>query len=108
MFQNGITKKTRYSYKGTMDDGTPPSYSDSKMASEEKKNCLSTFGKKLKYIVILLKIRMMHCLRIGKKRPAFLIGPSKIMLNFEVDRLSLQQLEYEMYCTDFPVDYNFL
>ena len=30
------------------------------------------------------------------------------MLNLEVDRLSLQQLEYEMDRTDYPVDYNFL
>ena len=26
------------------------------------------------------------------------------MINFEVDRLSLQKLEYEMDCTDYPVD----
>ena len=29
------------------------------------------------------------------------------MLNFEMKILSLQQLEYEMDCTDYPVDYNF-
>ena len=29
------------------------------------------------------------------------------MLNFELDRLSLQQLEYEMDCTDFPLEYNY-
>ena len=29
------------------------------------------------------------------------------MLNFEVERISLQKLEYEMDRTDFPVDYNF-
>ena len=29
------------------------------------------------------------------------------MLNLEVDRLSLQQLEYEMDRTDYPVNYNF-
>ena len=28
------------------------------------------------------------------------------MINFEVEILSLQQLEYEMYHTDYPVDYN--
>ena len=28
------------------------------------------------------------------------------MPNLEVDRISLQQLEYEMDCTDYPVDYN--
>ena len=29
------------------------------------------------------------------------------MLNFKVNRLSFQHLEYEMDRTDFPVDYNF-
>ena len=29
------------------------------------------------------------------------------MINLEADRISLQQLEYEMDCTDYPVDYNF-
>ena len=29
------------------------------------------------------------------------------MLNLEVDRIYLQQLEYEMDRTDYPVDYNF-
>ena len=29
------------------------------------------------------------------------------MLNLEVDRISLQKLEYEMDLTDFPVDCNF-
>ena len=29
------------------------------------------------------------------------------MLNFEVERLSLQKLKYEMDCTYYPVDYNF-
>ena len=30
------------------------------------------------------------------------------MLNLEGDRISIQQLEYEMDRTDYPVDYNFL
>ena len=29
------------------------------------------------------------------------------MLNFEVDRLSLQELDYAMDCSDFTSDYNF-
>ena len=41
------------------------------------------------------------------KIPAFVLIPLKSTLNFEVDRLSLQQLEYEMDCTDYPVDFNF-
>ena len=42
------------------------------------------------------------------KIPTFVLRPLKAMLNFEVDRLSLQQLEYKMDRTDYPVDYNFL
>ena len=30
------------------------------------------------------------------------------MLNLEVDRISLHQLEHEMNSTDYPIDYNFL
>ena len=41
------------------------------------------------------------------KRPGFLLRLSNSMLKFEVDRLSIQQLEYEMNRTDYPVDYNF-
>ena len=59
----------------------------------------------------------MHCYSIEidddslfinmSKLLAFVLRPLKYMLNFEVDRLSLQQLEYEMDCTDYPVGYNF-
>ena len=42
------------------------------------------------------------------KKPAFLLTPLKSMLNFKVDRLSIQNLEYEMDRTYYPVDYNFL
>ena len=45
MFQNGISKKTRSSYKGTMNDGTPLTSSGSEMASKEGKNRRSTFEK---------------------------------------------------------------
>ena len=41
------------------------------------------------------------------KRPDFVLRKLKPMLNFEVERLSLQQLEYETDCTDYPVDYIF-
>ena len=40
------------------------------------------------------------------KRPAFVLRPLRSMLNFEVDRLSLHQLEYEKDYNDYPVDYN--
>ena len=49
---------------------------------------------------------MMHCLRIGPKSD-FVIRPIKTMLNCEVDRLSLQKLEYEMNRADLPDYYNF-
>ena len=39
------------------------------------------------------------------KRPAFAIMPLKSMLNFEVDRSSLQKLEYEMDRADPPDGY---
>ena len=40
------------------------------------------------------------------KRPDFVLRPLTSMINFEVDRLSLQQLEHEMDRTDYPVNYN--
>ena len=50
---------------------------------------------------------MITCLRIGQKRPNFVIRPFLTMLNLEVYRISLQQLEYEMDHTDYPVNYLF-
>ena len=41
----------------------------------------------------------------SSKRPAFVLRPLKYILNFEVHRLSLQQLEYKMDHTGYPVDY---
>ena len=44
-----------------------------------------------------------------KNRPKisnFVLRPLNSMLNFEVDRLSLQKLEYKMGCIDYTVDYN--
>ena len=41
------------------------------------------------------------------KISTFVIRPFLTMLNLEVDRLSLQQPEYEMDSTDYTVDYNF-
>ena len=50
-----------------MNDGTTLSSSDSGTVSKEKKSFRSMFEKKRKCIVIILKPRMMHFLRIGKK-----------------------------------------
>ena len=40
------------------------------------------------------------------KRYACVLSKLKFMLNFEVDKLSLQKIEYEMDSTDYSVDYN--
>ena len=50
---------------------------------------------------------MIQCLRIVKKA-AFVLKPLKAMINYVVDRLSIQKPEYEMDHTDLPDDYNFL
>ena len=42
----------------------------------------------------------------SSKIPTFVLRPFLTMLNLELDRLSLHQLEYEIYRTDYPVDYN--
>ena len=48
---------------------------------------------------------MIHCLRIGKKS-AFVLRLLKAVIKIALDRLSLQQLEYEMERADIPDDYN--
>ena len=40
------------------------------------------------------------------KIPAFKLRPLKAVINFDVDILSLQKLEYEAECVDLPDDYN--
>ena len=48
MFLNGISKMTRSSVIGIMDDGIPLSSSDSVMTSKEKKNHRATFKIQMK------------------------------------------------------------
>ena len=91
-----------------VDDGTPLSSSDYSMASKEKKNSRSTLKMEMKMNCYYLKTKDNELFKNRSKITAFVLIPLKNMLNFEVDRLSLQQLEYEMDCTDYPVDYNFL
>ena len=62
--------------------------------------------KKLKMHCYYLKVDDDVLFKYSSKRPDFVLSPLKSMLNCEVDRLYLQQLEYEMVCTDYPVDYN--
>ena len=59
MFRNGISKNTISYYKGTMDNGTPSSSSDSEMAFKINKTFVktfyATFDKKRISIVYFLK-----------------------------------------------------
>ena len=38
------------------------------------------------------------------KRPIFVLSQFLTMLNLEVEKSSLQKIEYEMDCTDYPID----
>ena len=42
------------------------------------------------------------------QKPTFVLCSFQQMLNTKFDRLSLQQLEREMDCTDYPEKYNYL
>ena len=50
-----------------MNNGIHLLSSDYEMKSKKKKNCHATFEKKGICVVIILKLMMMHCLRIGQK-----------------------------------------
>ena len=85
MFLNGISKNTRSSYKGTMNDGLSFSSSDFEMAYKVKKNLHSTFENKIKLYCYYLKADDDSLFKSRPKRPAFSLSPLKSMLNFEVD-----------------------
>ena len=112
IFRNGISKNTRSSDKGTINNGSPSSYSDCEMGSKIKKrflkNCHATFDKKMKFNCHALKFDDDYLFKnSSKKIPTFVTSPFLTMLNVEVGRISLQQLEYEMNRTGYPADYNF-
>ena len=71
IFRNGLSKKTKSSYKGTMNYGTTLSSSDSEMAYKIKKHFVKnfhvTFDKKISSIVYIFKYILMTCLIIGQK-----------------------------------------
>ena len=94
-----------------MNDETTPSSSDSEMASKIKKsfvkNYHTTFDKKMNFNFLYLKLDYDDLFNNRSKRPTFVMRPFFTMLNFEVDRISLQKLEYKMDRTDYPVNYNF-
>ena len=70
-------------------------------------NYHATFDRKMKFNFHALKLDDDGRFKNRLKRPTFFIKPFSTMLNLEVDRISLQQLEYEMDRTDYPVDYSF-
>ena len=67
MFRNGITKVTRSSFIGMMDNGIPLPSSDYEMTYKEKKNCHATIKIQMKIHFYLLKQRTIPYLRIGQK-----------------------------------------
>ena len=80
----------------------PVDYKFSEMSSKENKNLCSAFEKEMKMHCYSLKNQDDALFNNSSKRPAFVLKPLKTMLNFELEILSLQQLEYEMYRTGHP------
>ena len=68
---------------------------DYAMTSKRKNNFRDTFKFQIKIIVYLSNHRMMHCLEIGFKN-CILLKPLNSMLEYVVEILSLQKLEYKM------------
>ena len=64
--------------------------------------------KKIKNDCLYLKIDDDDLFKKRSKRTAFVLRPLLTLLNLEVDKLSLQKLEFEMDRTDDPVNYSFL
>ena len=70
------------------------------------KHFCATFDKKMKFNFHALKLDDDDLFKNSTKRRTFIKRTFLTMLNFEVGRISLQQLEYEMDRTDYPVNYN--
>ena len=83
-----------------MNNGTLLSYYDSEMASKKNKNRCTTF-EKIYIHCYSLKIDDDAPFKNRSKIPDFVLRLLNSMLNFEVDRLFLHHLEYEIYCTDY-------
>ena len=94
-----------------MNKGTTLLCSDSEMASRIRKsfvkNCHATFDKKMKLNCNAFKPENDDLFKNRSKISTFVTRPFLTMINLEENRLSLQQLEYEMDCTDHPVDYSY-
>ena len=92
-----------------MNYGTPSSSSDSEMASKIKKRFVKNYHamfdkKKINFLSLNIEDDLF---KYRSKRPTFVLRPFLTMINLYVDRLSLKHHEYEMYCTDYPLDYIF-
>ena len=61
----------------------------------------------MKFNCLSLKIDDDELFKKGSKISTFFIRPFLTMLNLEVEKISLQQLEYKMDFTNYPGDYNF-
>ena len=96
MFQNSISKRIISSITGNIDDVIPPSDSDSAMTSMKNKHFHATFKILMKIHCLSLKAKDDVRFKIKSKILAFLLKILKAMLNHVIDRISLQQLEYEM------------
>ena len=90
-----------------MNDVTPALSSDYEMTSKKKKNLRDTFKIQMKKYCLYLKAKDGLLFKIRSKIPAFVIKQLKAMLDLVVDRIYLQQLEYEMERADLPDDYIF-
>ena len=82
MFRNGISKNTRSSVIGMIDDGIPSSSSDSAMTSKENKNRRATSKIQMKIYFYLLKQRMMYCF------VKFLEYRTSILVSYNLVRIS--------------------
>ena len=94
-----------------MNNGIPSSSSDSEMASKIKKrfvkNCHATFDKKMKFNCRAIKLDDDDLFKNMSKIPTFVTRPFLTMLSLELGRIYLQQLDYEMDHTDYPLNHNF-
>ena len=63
--------------------------------------------KKMKFNYLYLGLDDDELFKNRSQISKFVIRPFLAMLNLEVDRISLQKLEYKMDRTDYPFDYNF-
>ena len=91
-----------------MNDGIPSSSSDSAISSKEKKNRRATFKIQMKIHCLYIKSEYYALFKNGFLKTAFVLRPLNAFLKSEVDRLSLQQLEYEIDRADLSDDYNCL